>query len=42
MRIGLVGVNGTGKTSLLRLLMGELTPGLRPGQARTDAARSDT
>jgi ATPase subunit of ABC transporter with duplicated ATPase domains len=26
MRIGLVGVNGTGKTSLLRLLMGELTP----------------
>jgi ATPase subunit of ABC transporter with duplicated ATPase domains len=25
-RIGLVGVNGTGKTSLLRLLTGELTP----------------
>ena len=25
-RIGLVGVNGTGKTSVLRLLIGELAP----------------
>ena len=29
-RIGLVGVNGTGKTSVLKLLAGELAPSPEP------------
>ena len=39
-RIGLVGVNGTGKTSVLRLLAGELQPDRGHHQARAARCRS--
>ena len=35
-RVGIVGVNGAGKTSVLRLLAGALAPDRRAGQARAD------
>ena len=35
-RIGIIGVNGSGKTHLLRLLAGELAPDCRHGGDRPD------
>ena len=41
-RIGLVGVNGTGKTSVLRLLAGEIAADRGHRQARHHACGSAT
>ena len=41
-RVGIAGVNGSGKTSLLRLLVGELAPCGGQGRARGHGARRRT
>ena len=41
-RVGLVGVNGAGKTSVLSLIAGDLAPTRRPGQARPHGRAAST